>query len=206
MSEPWKRRKGLGNAKRFAIFQRDRFTCVYCGRKPPGVILEVDHVHPVAEGGTDDELNLVTSCRECNAGKRTKILDVPPPTAEDAVDEINEREEQLREYSRAAMAVRTRINLETDCICTYLFDCELPHNHPWAASIRGALKKMAFVDLMDICDDILGRTYVQTNEHRFRYLMSVYSAKVYPNRLPRIDARELPPAQSEGTNPDDIPV
>ena len=35
----------------------------------PDIILDVDHLHPVAEGGDDDILNLITSCRDCNRGK-----------------------------------------------------------------------------------------------------------------------------------------
>jgi 5-methylcytosine-specific restriction endonuclease McrA len=36
---------------RFEVFKRDNFTCRYCGRKTPEVVLEVDHVVPVAEDG-----------------------------------------------------------------------------------------------------------------------------------------------------------
>jgi hypothetical protein len=54
---------------RFEAFKRDRFTCQYCGMKAPDVVLNVDHIHPVSDGGTNDLLNLVTSCRDCNSGK-----------------------------------------------------------------------------------------------------------------------------------------
>jgi 5-methylcytosine-specific restriction endonuclease McrA len=54
---------------RFEVFKRDSFTCQYCGRKAPDVILNCDHIRPVAEGGENDPLNLLTSCRECNGGK-----------------------------------------------------------------------------------------------------------------------------------------
>jgi hypothetical protein len=54
---------------RFQILKRDNFTCRYCGQYAPNVILEVDHVIPVCEGGTDDPDNLVTACMACNQGK-----------------------------------------------------------------------------------------------------------------------------------------
>lgn len=54
---------------RFKTFLRDKFTCQYCGRSSPEVILEIDHVLPVSKGGTDKDDNLVTACRECNKGK-----------------------------------------------------------------------------------------------------------------------------------------
>lgn len=47
---------------RFEVFKRDEFTCTYCGQKPPAVVLEVDHVIPVARGGQDAIENLTTSC------------------------------------------------------------------------------------------------------------------------------------------------
>lgn len=54
---------------RFEILRRDGHTCRYCGAKAPDVALTVDHVIPVALGGSDDPSNLVTACAECNAGK-----------------------------------------------------------------------------------------------------------------------------------------
>lgn len=67
-------RKPINKSTRFEVFKRDRFTCQYCGRMAPDVILEVDHIKPVAEGGTNDFLNLITSCRNCNRGKGKKPL------------------------------------------------------------------------------------------------------------------------------------
>ena len=59
----------LSNKLRFAVLKRDNFTCQYCGRKPPEVILEVDHIIPISEGGETSLDNLITSCRQCNRGK-----------------------------------------------------------------------------------------------------------------------------------------
>jgi hypothetical protein len=69
-------RKPLSKKIRFEVFKRDKFTCQYCGRMAPDVILEVDHIKPVAEGGNNGMLNLITSCRDCNRGKgKRKISD-----------------------------------------------------------------------------------------------------------------------------------
>lgn len=54
---------------RFEVLKRDDHTCRYCGAKAPDVTLTVDHVTPVALGGTDDASNLVAACRSCNSGK-----------------------------------------------------------------------------------------------------------------------------------------
>lgn len=52
---------------RLSVFQRDDFTCRYCGAH--GVPLECDHVMPLSRGGTNDKYNLVTSCKSCNQQK-----------------------------------------------------------------------------------------------------------------------------------------
>lgn len=59
---------------RFAVLERDGFACHYCGRKPPTVELLVDHVVPVADGGSNDIDNLVAACQECNSGKSDRGL------------------------------------------------------------------------------------------------------------------------------------
>lgn len=60
---------------RFEVLRRDNHTCRYCGMTAPDVVLQVDHVTPVALGGTDDPSNLVTACRDCNAGKSSANAD-----------------------------------------------------------------------------------------------------------------------------------
>ena len=61
-------------ALRWKILERDKFTCQYCGQKAPNVLLEVDHVIPVENGGTDDESNLITACWACNRGKNSLAI------------------------------------------------------------------------------------------------------------------------------------
>lgn len=68
------RRISLTPSVRFRILQRDDFTCRYCGRKAPNVVLEVDHLHPVSKGGVNAFANLVTACYACNQGKRDSLL------------------------------------------------------------------------------------------------------------------------------------
>ena len=68
------KRKAISKKLRFEVFKRDSFTCQYCGRKATEVVLEVDHIKPVAEGGKNTLVNLITSCRECNRGKGKRML------------------------------------------------------------------------------------------------------------------------------------
>ena len=58
-SRPWARLA-------YQIKVRDEWKCVKCGK--PGR-MEVDHVIPIWNGGTDDEANLQTLCRGCHIDK-----------------------------------------------------------------------------------------------------------------------------------------
>lgn len=62
---------------RFEIFKRDNFTCQYCGRnvKEDKIKLHCDHINPKKKGGLFIPNNLITSCEECNVGKRDVLLE-----------------------------------------------------------------------------------------------------------------------------------
>ena len=59
-------------ALRSAVFERDNYTCQYCGERAGK--LECDHIHPLAKGGSDAMENLATACFGCNRTKRDKTL------------------------------------------------------------------------------------------------------------------------------------
>jgi hypothetical protein len=90
-------RAPISKKLRFEIFKRDKFTCQYCGQKAPDVVLHVDHVNPVFEGGTNDILNLLTACAGCNAGKgKRKLEDQAVLEKQRAqLEELSERRDQL---------------------------------------------------------------------------------------------------------------
>lgn len=94
-------RKALSKRIRFAVFARDGFRCRYCGRQSDEVPLVVDHLIAVANGGTDDEENLVTSCEPCNQGKAATVIDQTP--AEDPYAHLR-RQQEIREQTQAAEA------------------------------------------------------------------------------------------------------
>ena len=57
------------------IFERDKNTCQYCGRRMPRSEVTVDHVVPRSRGGIDSWNNLVLACVDCNVrkGNRTPV-------------------------------------------------------------------------------------------------------------------------------------
>lgn len=57
-------------AMREAVFRRDNWRCVACGRLGP---LECDHVRPLALGGAPwDPANLQSLCHDCHAEKNAR--------------------------------------------------------------------------------------------------------------------------------------
>ena len=52
-----------------ALFRRDAFLCLYCGKKLGRSKLSRDHVLPFSMGGKDEWKNVVTACRSCNNRK-----------------------------------------------------------------------------------------------------------------------------------------
>lgn len=66
------RARGGGNIPeemRRAVYERDKFQCVYCGSEEN---LQCDHVVPVSKGGPTTLANLAAACRTCNARKRDR--------------------------------------------------------------------------------------------------------------------------------------
>ena len=64
------RRKIINPALRYKIFSRDNFKCRVCGRcADDGAKLQVDHIKSLVDGGSNNQENLQTLCRECNVGK-----------------------------------------------------------------------------------------------------------------------------------------
>lgn len=76
----------ISPTKRECVIIRDRFICQYCGKEIVDASdYEMDHIIPIARGGKDNYLNLVTSCRSCNQKKIDKLpqevgLKQPTPT------------------------------------------------------------------------------------------------------------------------------
>lgn len=91
------KRTTITKKMRFEVFKRDSFACQYCGMSAPEVILEVDHINPVNNGGETTLINLVTSCRDCNRGKgKRKLSDKSEiEKQKKQLEEINEKRKQL---------------------------------------------------------------------------------------------------------------
>ncbi len=62
---------------RAQIKERDNYTCCQCGNSvhaEPNLLLEIDHIIPIAKGGLTKEDNLQTLCWKCNRSKGAKLV------------------------------------------------------------------------------------------------------------------------------------
>ena len=155
-------RKPLSKTIRFEVFKRDKFTCQYCGASAPEAILEVDHIKPVSKGGTDDVMNLVTSCRDCNRGKKNKLLsdNATVMVQKQRLDEMQERREQIE------MMVQWREMLEHELsVEAYSISIFLENNTKWGLNERGLntakklIRRFGFNEVYRACEIAIDRYY-----------------------------------------------
>lgn len=119
------KRKQISKKTRFEVFKRDGFTCQYCGRMAPDVILEVDHINPVANGGASDILNLVTSCKDCNRGKgkRTLSNNLEIKTQQEQIKDFAKKRDQLQMLIEWRQQVKSILEDNIDFINDIFSEC-----------------------------------------------------------------------------------
>lgn len=161
------KRKSISKKIRFEVFKRDKFTCQYCGKSAPDVVLEVDHIKPVSKGGNNSMLNLVTACFECNRGKTNTELsdDTVVKKQVKQLEELAERREQLNMLLewRAGLA-----DIEDDCVQAVI-DIFLARTD-WGVSEHGKnaikkwLKEFSLNEVLEATETSIDTYYVGTEE------------------------------------------
>lgn len=138
----------MNTSLRWAVLERDSFTCVYCGRRPPDVVLHVDHKHPRSKGGEDTFENLVTACQDCNLGKATRdsraAISIVDRLARAEQDAQTWQDAGLEEYLRV-----TRLEREMEDLRDQLRD-----QAAVAESLRGHRATSIPMSVAEILDEL----------------------------------------------------
>ncbi len=176
---------------RFEVFKRDNFTCQYCGRKTPEVILEIEHIIPLAKGGTDEFDNLTTSCFECNRGKGVYLLDtiLKDRDIHDETVLLAEREFQLAEYNYLKNKIRERENKEIEELTNHFTDKFRDNEWGYAIKefpnsiVRQCLKTMSYVDIFELIDTSVDITSRDTKGDYHTVAAAKYLTAILRNKL-----------------------
>lgn len=152
-------RKPLSKRVRFEIFKRDAFTCQYCGAHPPGIILHVDHIRAIAEGGSNEIDNLITACESCNLGKGARALEVAPETVAIKAQRVAEAEEQLRGYQEILKAKADRLEDETWLVAETLWPgcADKGASKADLLSIKRFIERLGVVQAVDFAELAVAR-------------------------------------------------
>lgn len=63
-------RINIPDSVRKYVLQRDNYQCQSCGKTEQKTKLNIDHIIPLATGGSNDISNLQTLCSHCNQKKK----------------------------------------------------------------------------------------------------------------------------------------
>lgn len=182
-------RKPLSKRQRFEIFKRDEFCCQYCGNRPPKVVLEIDHIVCVADGGTNDAANLVTSCFDCNRGKADVPLTRLPASSLQTLDERREQAEQVAALNRFLMEKRDEAE-QALIRAGYYWHNKLSHKpedrdrfifaHERADSVRQFLASLCEAEVLEAMDIAHGRfpADLQRDYKTWKYFCGVCWRKI----------------------------
>lgn len=173
-------RKRISTRCRFEIFKRDKFVCQYCGQSPPAIILHVDHIIAVANGGGDEMENLITSCQACNLGKSDVPINQVSKPLKERLNEDRERAQQLKEYNAMLRELRSAKDENFKIVSDALMSAK--GNNPdewqisgdWAVTARTLLRRLPaemIVDAVRIADEKIG--FKDREYKAFKYFCGV---------------------------------
>jgi hypothetical protein len=184
--------RSLSPKTRFEVLKRDRYTCTYCGKHPPDVLLEVDHIVPVAAGGGKDLTNLTTACTDCNQGKGARMLEegTSPGVHPAALAEMEERLRQAKQYARVSTdldeVVSSQIWQVNKVWCrAFRGTAETGEDNvtrlhmpsgasfPSELTVEKFLKKIGLPEVLDAVTIAAERKYQHADDHAIRYFFGI---------------------------------
>jgi len=160
-------RKTISKKIRFEVFKRDSFTCQYCGASAPDVVLQVDHIDPVSNGGEHSVMNFITSCHSCNAGKSNRLLsdDSVVKRQKLQLDDLNERREQIEMMLQWREALQDMDTTQVEAIQVAWKSAATGWslNETGLRTARQLLKKYGLTSILDAIDVVAGQ-YITLEE------------------------------------------
>lgn len=154
------RRRTISKTVRFEVFKRDSFQCQYCGASAPDVLLQIDHIKPIARGGTNEITNLITACAGCNAGKKDRPLhdSIIIKKNKAQLNELQERRQQLEMMMQWAESLQDVRGHSVRSLADYWAELAPGHvlNDHGLRAIRKWLRRFQFSEIthaMDVAAD-----------------------------------------------------
>lgn len=143
-------RKPISKKMRFEVFKRDNFTCQYCGRHAPDVVLECDHIKPVFDGGKNTLLNLVTSCMECNRGKgKRRLSDTSEVDKQfEQIAALNEKREQMKMMLKWRDEIEQLEDEQIDAISNCICESDRCLSEYARNKIKMLIRKYGFIEVL----------------------------------------------------------
>ena len=161
------KRKSISKKTRFEVFKRDKFQCQYCGGKAPDIILNVDHINPVANGGSSEIINLITSCFDCNQGKKARLLtdDTVVKKQRKQLELIQERREQLELMLDWKKSLVEFEDEKVQMVSNYWASMMSPYalNENGKKTLEKLIKKFPIEDILESID-IANKKYLVFND------------------------------------------
>lgn len=158
---------------RYEVLRRDNHTCRYCGVSVPEAKLAVDHVTPLALGGSDDPSNLVAACIDCNAGKASTSPDAA------LVEDVKALDLKWAGAIKRVAAARGRQRRKEDRYACAFYDywilwkngrgevVPMPNN--WEIGIRRFYELGLTIDDLMRCVDIAMGNLKVSRDETYRY-------------------------------------
>jgi 5-methylcytosine-specific restriction endonuclease McrA len=81
-------------SKRMELYERDSWTCQYCGEKVTPENVTLDHFQPKSKGGSNNKDNLRTCCLLCNSIKSGKPFEEAAPLILKSIKERKQRQQK----------------------------------------------------------------------------------------------------------------
>lgn len=169
----------ISKKQRFEVFKRDNFTCQYCGRMAPDVVLEINHINPISNNGNNDILNLITSCFDCNRGKGKRKLSENEEIKkqQEQLKLLNEKRNQLKMMIDWKKELENIENEQVDEIENMFIECETSFTNEGRNKIKNMINKYGFNEVYESSKVSIEQYYDENNKESifkaFNYIIKI---------------------------------